>query len=253
MRKAAKILPIHGEGDRRRRRWWRGRAATAARVAHPLRQRFALLPPNKRGGAERGFTLIELMVALFIFAILSAAGVMLLSGSVGAQGVVQKRLDRLADVQRAASLMTVDFAQATPRISRTRTGTLAPAFFAAGNSQPDPAIQFVRTGRDNPDGLDRSGLQKLEYGVIDGRLIRRAYPQVDGAEPERAAVLLDGVQGLALRFRGQDGAWLGEWRNADPLAMPRAVELTVTRDGAAPIRMLFVVGVDPIPKKRPGA
>ena len=68
---------------------------------------------NERGWTEAGFTLVELMVALFIFAILSAAGVMLLSGSIGAQGAVQQRLDGLADVQRAASLLTVDLAQAT--------------------------------------------------------------------------------------------------------------------------------------------
>lgn len=198
---------------------------------------------------ERGFTLVELMVALSIFAMLSAAGVMLLSGSVGAQGVVQQRLDRLADVQRAASLMTVDFAQAVPRISRTRAGTLAPAFYAAGNSQSDPAIQFVRTGRDNPDGLDWPGLQKLEYGLVGGQLIRRAYPRVDGAEPERAAVLLDGVTGVALRFRAPEGEWRTDWRPTESLAMPRAVELTVTRRAAEPVRLLFLVGVDPIPKK----
>lgn len=198
-----------------------------------------------------GFTLIELMVALFIFAMLSAAGVMLLSGSVGAQVVVQQRLDGLSEVQRAASLMTVDFAQAVPRINRTRTGTLAPAFFAAGGNQADPAVQFVRTGRDNPDGLDRSGLQKLEYGVIDGRLIRRAYPQVDGAEAERAAVLLDGVSSVALRFRGADGVWRADWQTTDPLAMPRAVELIVVRRDAGPIRLLFLVGVDPVPRKEP--
>lgn len=203
---------------------------------------------RRRGRSEHGFTLIELMVALFIFAILSAAGVMLLSGSVGAQGAVQQRLDQLADVQRAAALMTVDFAQAVPRISRTRAGTLAPVFYAAGN-QPDPAVQFVRAGRDNPDGLVRSGLQKLEYGVVDGRLIRRAYAQVDGAEPERAAVMLDDVTSIGFRFRGADGQWRSDWRVTEPLAMPRAVELTVTRSDMDAVRLLFLVGVDPVPPK----
>lgn len=203
---------------------------------------------------ERGFTLIELMVALFIFAILAAAGVMLLSGSVGAQGVVKQRLDGLAEVQRAASLMTADLSQAVPRISRTRAGTLAPSFFAAGAAQADPAIQFVRTGRDNPDALVRSGLQKLEYGVSEGRLVRRAYAQVDGAEAERAAVLLDSVTSVAFRFRGDDGQWRADWQVTDPLLMPRAVELTVSRSDAAPVTLLFLVGVDPVPKKvAPGA
>lgn len=198
---------------------------------------------------RNGFTLIELMVALFIFAILSAAGVMLLSGSVGAQGAVQQRLDGLAEVQRASSLMTVDLAQATDRISRTRSGALAPVFFAAGGGQADPAVQFVRTGRDNPDAATRSNLQKLEYGLSGGRLIRRAYPQVDGTEPERAAVMLDDVVAAGFRFRGADGAWRTDWRPTDPRDMPRAVELTVTRRDAAPVRMLFLVGVDPLPPK----
>lgn len=199
---------------------------------------------------EHGFTLIELLVALVVFAILAAGGVMLLSGSIAAQGAVQAKLDGLAEVQRAGSLLTVDLAQAVPRISRTRAGTLAPAFFAAGGTQADPAVQFVRAGRDNPDDLARSGLQKLEYGLVEGRLVRRAYPQVDGAEAERAAVLLDGVTGAAFRFRGPDGQWRDDWRPSDPRLLPRAVELTVTRQSADPVRLLFLVGADPPPPPR---
>lgn len=191
------------------------------------------------------------MVALFIFALLSAAGVMLLSGSVRAQGAVQGKLDGLAEVQRAAALMTADLAQAVPRVSRTDAGTLAPAFFAAGGTQADPAVQFVRTGRDNPDGLTRSGVQKLEYGLAQGRLVRRAYPQADGAAAGPAAVLLADVAGAQFRFRGADGAWRPDWRTTDPKALPRAVELVVTRADGAPLRLLFLVGVDPLPAKRP--
>ncbi|MES2755716.1 MAG: type II secretion system minor pseudopilin GspJ [Pseudomonadota bacterium] len=195
--------------------------------------------------AEHGFTLIELMVALAIFAMLSAAGVILLSGSVSAQGAVAGKLDRLAAVQRAASVMTVDLAQAVPRISRTETGTLAPAFFAGGAVPGQPAVQFVRTGWDNLDGLPRSSLQKLEYAVVEGRLERRGYPLVDGAAATAPAVLLDNVAGAGFRFRDDRGNWLNEWRVSDPKSLPRAVELTVTRVGADPIRMLFLVGAEP--------
>lgn len=203
---------------------------------------------------RNGFTLVEVMVALFVFAILSAAGVMLLSGSVRAQGAVQGRLDGLAEVQRAASLMTADLAQAVPRISRTASGTLAPAFFAAGGTQADPAVQFVRTGRDNPDAMPRGAVQKLEYGVVAGQLVRRGYPQVDGAQPDAPSVLIDGVAGAAFRFRGPDGGWADSWRPADPRAMPRAMELTLQRVAGEPVRLVFLVGADPapLPPRGPG-
>lgn len=200
--------------------------------------------------SRNGFTLVEVMVALFVFAILSAAGVMLLSGSVRGQGVVQTRLDGLAEVQRAASLMTADLAQAVPRISRTPAGTLAPAFFAAGGVQADPAVQFVRTGRDNPDQLARGAVQKLEYALVDGRLVRRGYPQVDGAAADAPRVLIEGVAAAAFRFRGADGAWSDGWRPADPVAMPRALELTLQRTAAPPVRLVFLVGPDPAPPPR---
>lgn len=201
-----------------------------------------------RPPAERGFTLIELLVALAIFAMLSAAGVMLLSGSVRAQEAVAGRLDDLAAVQRAASLLTVDLAQAVPRISRTETGMLAPAFFArGGGGGGGPALQFVRTGRANPDDAARSSLQKLEYALVDGRLERRAFPQVDGAAPGAPSTVIAGVGSASWRFRGTDGGWRDDWAVTDPLLLPRAVELTLARAGAAPLRMVFLVGVDPRP------
>lgn len=205
-----------------------------------------------RPPADAGFTLVEMMVALFIFALLSAAGVFLLSGSVRAQGAVQAKLDALAGVQRAGALMTVDLAQAVPRISRTQTGTLAPAFFAGGTAD-GPAVQFVRTGRDNLVDLPRSRLQKLEYALVAGNLVRRAYPQVDGAVADPPAVLVGDVIGAGFRFRALDGSWRGEWRPSDPLALPRAVELTVAPRTGDPIRLVFMVGPDPVPAPTPSA
>ena len=48
--------------------------------------------------AQAGFTLIELLVALMIFAMLAAAGVLLLGNSVSAQAQVKARLDDMAAV-----------------------------------------------------------------------------------------------------------------------------------------------------------
>src|SRR3546814_4493038 len=108
---------------------------------------------SSRRSAKQGFTLSELLVALLIFATLSTAGVMLLSGTVSAQATVTARLDDMAAVERASALITTDLAQALPRISRTESGTLAPAFYADAVIDPHrPALLFVRGGWDNLDG-----------------------------------------------------------------------------------------------------
>ena len=203
-------------------------------------------PQEERGQA--GFTLIELLVALMIFAMLAAAGVLLLGNSVSAQAQVKERLDDMAAVQRAGGALAADLGQAVPRISRTEAGTLAPAFWSHREGEAVPVMQFVRGGWDNLGDLPRPSLQKVEYWVRQGRLERRTYRQVDGAAGEEPATLLDHVDDVALRFRDARGEWRDEWIPTQPDLMPRAVELTVTRTGEAPVTLRFLVGPGPAEK-----
>lgn len=195
-----------------------------------------------RPSAQQGFTLLELLVALLIFAMLSLAGVALLRGSVSAQAGVRDHLDRLADVQVAMAAIEADLAQATVRISRTQAGTLAPAFFAAGKDADRSILQLVRLGWSNPGNATRPTVQKVEYWLREGRLERVGYPQVDGAAPSDPAVLLADVTALALRFRNKRGEWLEDWRPAQPDLLPVLVEMTVTRRDRPPLTMRFLVG-----------
>ena len=200
------------------------------------------------GRAEAGFTLIELLVALMIFAMLAAAGVLLLGNSVSAQAQVKARLDDMAAVQRAGGALAADLGQAVPRISRTEMGTLAPAFWSHREGEAVPVMQFVRGGWDNLGDLPRPSLQKVEYWVRQGRLERRTYAQVDGAVGDEPATLLDHVDDVALRFRDAQGEWRGEWIPTQPDLMPRAVEMTVTRTGEPPVTLRFLVGPGPAEK-----
>lgn len=202
-----------------------------------------------RGGkGDAGFTLIELLVALMIFAMLAAAGVLLLGNSVSAQAQIKLRLDDMAAVQRAGGALAADLGQAVPRISRTEAGTLAPAFWSHREGESVPVLQFVRSGWDNLGDLPRPSLQKVEYWVRQGRLERRTYAQVDGAAGDEPAALLEHVEDVALRFRDAKGDWRDEWAPTQPDLMPRAVEMTVTRTGEPPVTLRFLVGPGPMEK-----
>ncbi|NWK96655.1 type II secretion system protein GspJ [Sphingobium lactosutens] len=196
--------------------------------------------------AQQGFTLIELLVALMIFAMLAAAGVLLLGNSVSAQAQVKARLDDMAAVQRAGGALAGDLGQAVPRITRTEAGTLAPAFWAHDGGEDQPVMQFVRGGWDNLGDLPRPSLQKVEYWVRQGRLERRTYAQLDGAAGDDPAGLLENVEAAKLRFRDAQGEWREEWTPSQPDLLPKAVELTVTRKGEPPVTLRFLVAPGPV-------
>lgn len=202
--------------------------------------------------AEHGFTLIELLVALMIFAMLAAAGVLLLGNSVSAQAQVKARLDNMAAIQRTAGALSADLGQAVPRVTRTETGTLAPAFWSHDAGEEQPVLQFVRGGWDNLGDLPRPSLQKVEYWVRQGKLERRTYAQLDGAAGEQPAALLSNVEDVALRFRDAQCAWRKDWTPSQPDLMPRAVEMTITRTGEPPILLRFLVAPGPAEKPLEG-
>ncbi len=193
-------------------------------------------------GNQGGFTLAELLVSLFIFGLLSAAGVALLSFSVRAQEAAGARLDDLADFRRAGALLGGDLAQAAPRMTRDSAGTSRPAFHGAGGEQSGVALAFVRRGWENLDDTPRASLQRVEYSFVEGRLERRVYPRLDGAAALPATIVVDKVRRIRLRYRDREGGWRERWDPTDPTELPRAVELVMDAEGSGSTRQLFQTG-----------
>ena len=192
---------------------------------------------------EHGFTLVELMVSLLIFALLSAAGVALLAFSVRAQGAANERLGEVAALRRVNALLTADLAQAIPRPFRDQSGATQAAFTGSSGSGA-VALGMIRGGWSNPDLLPRASLQRVEYRLAADRLERVAWPHVDGAQALAPAVLLTGVSGLRIRYRSA-GDWRDVWDADRAEALPQAVEVTATIDRLGIVRQVFLVGVGP--------
>lgn len=193
------------------------------------------------GPREDGFTLVELLVSLVIFAVLSAAGVSLLQMSARSQAAVGERLEEVAAWRRISSLIASDLSAAVPRTTREVAGTLRPAFVGNAVNDGPLLVGFVRSGWSNLDQAARASLQKVDYRFEQGRLERVAYPALDGAEPEVPAVLADNIERFSIRYRARDG-WRSQWEALGAEPMPSAIEITIGQAGRADVRQLFLVG-----------
>ena len=185
-----------------------------------------------------GFTLVEMLIALSIFGMLTAAGVTLLNVTARTQATSERLLAEVGEVRRVGALLNADLAQATARFYRDRDGRPQRAF--AGGAGDSPALlAFVRHGWDRGEG---GTVLRVGYRLRDGRLERLSFRNVDGGGDAVVVALLDGVSAVRLRYRDEDGAWANRWNHSDEMRLPEAVELVTRSEAQGTVRQLFLVG-----------
>lgn len=194
-----------------------------------------------------GFSLVEMLVAVFIFAILSSAGVAIVSYGIDAKAATAQTTGRLRDIQLARALLKDDLAQPVLRPTRDAYGGRSSISFEGGNDRRGEGVvlSFVRGGWDNPGDVQvRSTLQFVQY-ILDGdtlyRVSRRHLDPTITTPVERR-VLLTGVSDLHVGFFTAE-QWIERYE-VSPLgqkALPEAIVLEMTVEGFGPLRQLFLV------------
>ena len=193
---------------------------------------------------QRGFTLLEVMVALGILAFVIIATHQILDSTTKAKDASDETIAELNALQTTFRLMDQDFSQMTKRAVRNESGDVQEQYLLAGRyvleSQYD-GIAFVRDGWINPINLlPRSELQAVGYRVLDDNLERvyRVYvDQLDNMEP-RVQRILEDVEELKFEFLDDKNAWQEQW---EIKALPKAVAVTLQQIEAEPIRRVFLV------------
>ena len=163
---------------------------------------------------NRGFTLMEMLVALTVFAIIGLLCAQLLGRTLGNHEIVSERSDRLAEVQRAMLVLKRDIMQITDRPIRDLLGdSRGPVLIGS-----DGLMEFSRLGWRNPLRQQRAEVQRIAYVVEDGDLYRAWWGVLDRAqdsEPTLQRLLsdVDQVEFFALDASGQEHTYwplLGE-------------------------------------------
>jgi len=160
---------------------------------------------------QRGFTLLELLIASIIFAIMAVMAYGGLDNVIQNSKSSQQALKRLQQIQQCVSVLNRDFSQIVPRRIRDDFGN-PQAYLIAGNNV-DYLVEFSRGGRVNPANLLRSSLLRVAYQFEENKLIRLQWPQMDRAQETEAkkTTLIDEIESVSLRFMDQNARWQEQW------------------------------------------
>lgn len=200
---------------------------------------------------QRGFTLLEVLVAAAIFALVAVAAFALQTQAIVARDAIVTRTDRLSQLQRGFDGLQRELLQAVMRSGRDSFGDRQPAFKAEnGSGQLGSYFEFTQDGWRNPTGRPRSSLRHRLYRYNEGRIERLSWSSLDQAarEQPQVTVLMDKVKSLNLRFfadkQWQDRSWPAQARTGsnDTVALPQLLEMTIDFDDIGKIRRVFAIG-----------
>ncbi len=127
------------------------------------------------------FTLIEMLIALAIFSVVSLAAGTLLYQAIEAQRVASEYGDRMIDLERGIARLSRDLLQYVPREVRDELGDFTNSLIISPNE-----IEFTRRGWANPADHARSDLQRVRY-FVEGEALQRQYWEILDRAPDTQA------------------------------------------------------------------
>jgi len=197
---------------------------------------------------NRGFSLLEVLVAVAIFAVLAVLAYGGLDAVARARAQTAEAAQRLATVQSAVAGLERDLREALPRPLRGNAGETLPAMIGSAS-----ALELTHAGFASPLTEASAMLSRSAWALVDGELRRVRWPVLDRAPATRGAPRSMLAQTSGLRFRYMDSAanWRDSWPPRDgpdalPERLPRAVEFVLSGPdfGALARRVVLVSPVE---------
>jgi general secretion pathway protein J len=184
--------------------------------------------------AQRGFTLLEIIVATVILAVMGLMAYRAVSEAQVAVTNAEGHMDRLRKTQQAVQLLVTDFRTLAPRPVRE---TIGDGSRAALLRDPNAIsiVELSHAGWPNGAGTPRGTVQRVIYRLEEGKLIREHWTVADPtlSTPPVKLELLDHVERVEVRYMNSSREWIEQWPpfgNTQDFGFsmrPLAVEITL--------------------------
>jgi len=192
---------------------------------------------------HQGFTLVELLIAMVVFSIMSVMAYGGLRTLMTTRAHTEEASQHLAQLQSAFLLIQQDMEQMIPRGVRDEYGDTEQALTTMGTA--GYALIFTRGGQRSRHQKQRSALQRIAYQIEDETLYRLSWSVLDGAGDEsvRRLALLQGVEDMSFQFLGDvwDSNWPPYSSQSKSDILPKAVEMQLSLEHWGGIRRLFAL------------
>lgn len=194
---------------------------------------------------KNGFTLLEVLIALFIFTLLS---VMLLGGLrtvINAYSRTEQSAERLRTLQHALLIISRNIEQTVNRPVLNATGNEEPSFVGTPRS-----FSFTHLGQGDPTGQSlRITMQRTTYTFQHNAIWRQVFAMLDQAPQTQATrqILLDQVEDANFEYLDRTKHFHHEWpiEQVAEEILPRAVRITLKIANWGKISQLYVIAADP--------
>ena len=185
---------------------------------------------------QSGVTLLELLIVIAVFSIMSAAAYSGLQNSLKAEENFNASMKDLEAVQMSLTLFQRDIMQLSPRAVRDAFGDKEAAIVLFNGQE----LVFTRGGNFSSLKLDQTELTRVSYSLQDEQFVRSHWRQLDSTQGDQplSASLLSKVTNLQMRVLDQNNIWHQDWPLSDNSKI-RALELTIDLEDWGEIRRLF--------------
>lgn len=193
-----------------------------------------------------GFTLLEMVVAIGIFAVIAAISYGSLNSFLDARAQIDERRKEINAIQTAMTLMELDFRYAVDRSVRDQYGDNEPAFITGGNGGSSVGELVRMTTAQPAVGVGtKHRLKRVAWRLNDGKLSRVTWRVLerDIDSPEYERTLLESVEDFDLRYFGfnedDELQITDEW--LEGITIPAGLEVRFSVRGYGEFRRVFDV------------